>query len=86
MVVNRQNRTEFPKAAGFFRRFSKANVLKFLNNHSEFSERHFRNDVQFSRNFSESFLEIFRRKAAPAEEISEIELVVVLAVIVRKSA
>jgi hypothetical protein len=79
-------RTEFPKAAGFFRRFSKTCVLKFRNNISEISERRFRNSGRFFRNISESVLKNFRRKAAPAVESSETEVFVVYVVIVRKSA
>ncbi|WP_306520672.1 hypothetical protein [Rheinheimera sp.] len=79
-------RTEFPKAAGFFRRLSKTCVPKFLNNISEISERRFRNSGQFFRNIFESFLKNFRRKAAPAVESSETEVLLIYVVIVRKSA
>lgn len=79
-------RTEFPKAAGFIRRFSKTCVPKLLNIISEISERCFRNSGQFFRNISESVLKNFRRKAAPAAESSETEVFVVYVVIVRKSA
>ena len=79
-------RTEFPKAAGFFRRFSKTCVLKFRHNISEISERRFRNSGRFFRNISESFLKKFRRKAAPAAESSETEVLLIYVVIVRKSA
>lgn len=87
VLNNSENtRTEFPKAAGFFRRFSKTCVLKFLNNISEISERRFRNGGRFFRNISESFLKNFRRKAAPAAESSETEVLLIFVVIVRKSA
>lgn len=79
-------RTEFPKAAGFFRRFSKTCVPKFLNNISEISERHFRNSGRFFRNISESVLKNFRSKAAPSVESSETEVLLIYVVIVRKSA
>lgn len=79
-------RTEFPKAAGFFRRFSKTCVPKFLNNISEISKRCFKNSGRFFRNISECVMKNFRRKAAPAAESSETEVFVVYVVIVRKSA
>jgi len=79
-------RTQFPKAALFFRQFSKICVPKYRNKISEIPERCFRNNGQFFRNISESFLKIFSRNSAPVKEISETEVYMVYVVIVRNSA